>query len=231
MPELGPKNLDFIKNLKKKFKINQKTPWDDLPFSDQIQVLADAHNEKYIGDGAEVVVVGYRDEPNSDKLVAFNYKDVEAKKAKIIFYLHRFFSTLFPHNFPHFYKSAGKNPNDSSNVKPEENDVSGTIRQEIKKREPSASESKYVPFSFQRVLFICNTLLGIHLKYDEELVNFIVGADGGEYYVDTLDNINFKNWDEDVIVQYMEENDYSSQDIGIVKRSLERLKTLTNPNQ
>lgn len=223
MPELGPKNLSFFKALKDNL---EKSEGGRLTLP-ELETLTKDYDEKYVGSGAEVVVVTHKDKPGSQRLVAFNYKDLSAKEAKQIFYLHRFFSTLFPHNFPHFYAAAGKDP------KSEDVSVSGTIRHEIKKDGLSSFKQTIksnIGFSLTRYPFIkveriCHQL-GVDIGYDPTEGNFIFGDDGGEYYVDTLTGFNITYWDIDKIIGYMQKNKYSSKDIRIARLSCERLKEM-----
>jgi hypothetical protein len=59
----------------------------------------------YAGAGSESIVVS--DKNNPEVVTAFNYFHYSPEKAKQIFYTQRIMSILFPHNFPHLYKSSG----------------------------------------------------------------------------------------------------------------------------
>lgn len=61
--------------------------------------------EKVIGSGAESVVVSLKG--NNKEVVAYNYNGLDPVLAKVIFYQQRTYSTLFPHNFPHFHAAFG----------------------------------------------------------------------------------------------------------------------------
>lgn len=217
MPELGPENLDFIKAMKK----HLKDEWLDCPSDKFEQELIKTYNEEYVGSGGEVVVVALKGS-KPKKVVAFNYLGISPERAKEIFYLHRFFSTLFPHNFPHFYSSTGevdKTMNKS---------VSGTIRRDIMDVQSSIegeNESGTGYYPFTKVKEFCDEL-GIIVSIDPTSNNFMFGADGGEYYVDTLKRPNVEDWDVNKITQYMERNKYDQKDIEIVQKTVERLKVI-----
>jgi len=209
MPELGPNDLSNIKKLKERLN-----SWDYI--HDMSELVKD-YDQEYIGSGSESVVVRHKDK--SDRLVAFNYRDIEPKRAKEIFYLQRVFSTLFPHNFPHFYASAGKDPIREN--------ISGTVRKQVIGFKGSPAE---IIYPFKKVEKILSDL-EIGVSHDSFFENFIIGEDGGEYYVDTLflhDPYKFQNvqnWNIDKIVKYMQDNKYTERDVDIVRTSIERLKS------
>lgn len=218
MPELGPKDLSFIKELKDTTGLFGL----DFPGPTLEAALVKKYNQEFIGSGEEVVVVGLEGSTEPHKVVAFNYKDVSPEKAKEIFYLHRLFSTLFPHNFPHFYASSGRNLNLSEDPSSLSESISGTIRQKIEKDKLNSE----VRYPFKKVDIFCHEL-GILVLWDINQENFIVGVDGGQYYVDTLEHPMIREWDNiDNIVQYMEKNKYTPQEIEIVELSFKRLKEI-----
>ncbi|HTE48847.1 MAG TPA: hypothetical protein VK675_03010 [Candidatus Paceibacterota bacterium] len=220
MPELGPKNLSSLREIGKKLKEGGGLNVSQA----EVLELLNSFNEEYIGMGREVITVDLQRSEGPEKIVAVNYRDMSPERAKEIFYLQRVFSTLFPHNFPHFYVSSGKNSKSTNE------NVSGTVRQKIKGpilvnlKKGIKPESTFYPL--EKVKDACQKL-GIQIKMD--LIgnnNFILGADGGEYYVDTLDDFNVKQWSIVKIIKYMKNNNFTPADIRIVQMSIERLKTL-----
>jgi len=220
MPELGPRDLSSVKKLQQ--EVNSFTGTDDFAggnhntlLSSELNNLTKKHGQKYIDHGAEVVVVRNKDRP--DTLLALNFKNVESKEAKQTFYLHRLFSILFPHNFPHFYASTGVD------AESPQSGIIGTVRQEIKRaRKAKRDKILYSIFDVQET---CNKLcIGFYVDEDES--NLIIGTDGGEYFVDTLHPDEIFNLDEGRILKYMEEKKYKPEDIAAAKTSLERLKAL-----
>lgn len=69
------------------------------------KLMKQKYQDKVIGEGAECIVVPIEGEEK--KVAAYTYRELPPYKAKKIFYLQRVFSTLFPHNFPHFFASLG----------------------------------------------------------------------------------------------------------------------------
>lgn len=134
-----------------------------------------------------------------------------------MFYLHRIFSTLFPHNFPHFYASA-----------PE-----GTLRKRVVNLASEEQRVFSVPtYPFIKVADECHKM-GFILYYDKSDVNFLQGADGSQYYVDTLTPAFNRGLysHKDNIINHMQEKKYSQRDINIVKESLDRLKEIEESPQ
>ena len=178
-----------------------------------VNELKEKHNVEFIGNGAEAIIVALSGEHGQEKVVAFNYMDLKPEDAKAVFYLHRIFSTLFPHNFPHFYASA-----------PE-----GTIRKRVVNL--ASDEQRLFGVAshpFIDVIDACREMK-IRLYTDNSSVNFLHGADGGEYYVDTLkpDHNQSLYRHKDRIIDYMREKQYTASDIYIVEQSLDRLRELS----
>lgn len=217
MPELGPKNLPSILSLKQDLETN-RSPRGFIEWG-KLRKLVEDYNEEYVGHGAEAVVVRDRGNPDSSKLLAFYYKDATAERAKMIFYLQRVLSTLFPHNFPHFYASFGKDSRSQGEG------ISGNIRQEVDylPHDPF-TEIISARYPFSQVDKSLDKL-GIKISFDR-IANFVQGIDGGEYYVDTVANSNIRDWSLDKILDYMRKNNYSNEDIDIVRRSIKRLKSI-----
>jgi len=230
MPELGIPESEYIKEAR------HRGP--DLT-QEEKKRLAEAHNQEFCGAGAECTVIPL--EGSDKKVVAFTYEDLNPHKAKAMFYLQRIFSTLFPHNFPKFYASFGEHPD------PEVQNISGSIRQKIEGtkfgepgyQEPSVHQSKRPTDRLIKILKIASgkekrikypfehvneTLaqLDVSLAYDSSDVNFMLGDDGGEYYVDTLKYSHSLLWRNGMekIMNYMNEHNFSLSDKQKVKKKL-----------
>lgn len=81
--------------------------------------------------------------------------------------MNRILYNLFPHNFPKLYAARG-------------GEASQTVRKRIN------SEDVPIQYPFSEVIRECQEI-GFPLRIDEGTdLNFIVGNDGGEYYVDSI---------------------------------------------
>lgn len=198
---------------------------------------------RFIDYGNECVVFQTGERKRSRMVVAINYRNpTTPEKAKKIFYLQRVLSTLFPHNFPRFYAATGKHP-----ARKEEMAVTGTIREEkrgkrirperIKDTEQERGIlrtllGKGVKHPFGRVLQTCKEL-SLPVSFDPADVNYIIGKDGGVYYLDVPLSEYGGEWKIPKILQYMDrattssgEPIYQKKDRQIVLRSIQRLAEL-----
>lgn len=207
MPELGMPKNEFIKKVREVVHEKCCNLWPD-----EIQKIADENNQEVIGSGAECVVIPGKDN-SKDIVVAYTYFDLNPLKAKQLFYSQRIFSTLFPHNFPHFYAAFGKHPNQKQTENP-----SGTIRQMIHE-----DKKQKVVYSFAEVDKICKEL-GLPLLIERGSQNFATGEDGGEYYLDTIEHLYPPQVDKNKVISYMTENNFSSSDISMVEKCFSRLE-------
>ncbi|MBI2633240.1 MAG: hypothetical protein HYW78_02505 [Parcubacteria group bacterium] len=192
---------------------------------DRILELVKKYDRKLIGRGSECVVIST---PHKEKIIALPSTPLSPLEAKKSFYFQRIFSTLFPHNFPHFYAAFGNHENKYGVS-------SGTVRKMIKGQQSLDGKPK-VQYPFKKVLDICSSLK-IPLRFDHTDCNFLIGKDGGEYYVDNLmynaiNGINGIAPKKDAILAYMDKMKYSEIDKQIVKTSIERLlKALEEDNK
>lgn len=209
-----------------------KTLKEEEPLSlEEIEDLVGKYNRELVGKGVECVVISHRNQP--EKVVAISYKGLQPEVAKEIFYLQRIFSTLFPHNFPHFYASFGEYQTGVS----EGRKISGTVRERVSR---TKREIKY-PFS--RVLGFCQECLipvDFDVKGASSRLNLLVGRGGGEYYTDTIKETSNlypsskrPGWHLAEVMEYMDEAKsdkgeplYSRRDKRIVRGSIERLAEL-----
>lgn len=196
--------------------------------------------ENYDGDliscsGAECVIVGVRGQPK--KILAIPYWELKPERAREIFFLQRIFSTLFPHNFPHFYAVFWEHPQMVGKAS-----LQGTIRERIIGQildHPQIATARLHPGSriehpFQKVLKFCNDF-SIPVWFDSYHLNYLLAEDGGVYYLDTVKTETKGKWNLSGIMEYIEmEEDrfyslkpvYDNLDKRVVRRSIERLVEL-----
>ncbi len=210
MPKLEIPSNDFIKRVKEK----TKNPGDVFLSTWEVKKLAEEYDQEVVGDGGECVVIPLEDNER-DIVAAFTYKEMSSITAKNIFYSQRILSTLFPHNFPHFYAAFGR--------KKDKKNITGTIRERIRN-----NKKREIKYSFREIEEKLAEI-GLHFDFDStKNDNFIIGEDGGEYYVDVSLPFMYylKNLKMEGLVSYMQENGYSETDISIVTTSIKRLITL-----
>jgi len=245
MPELGYPQNDFIKAVKCEAG---KLGYADTQLIYGALRLRGEHRrelDEMIGAGAEYVVVPGPQGKGESIALAFKYKDkdMSPRRAKSIFYLQRIFSTIFPHNFPHFYAAFGR---PQAGTEKQTAAPTGQIRERIKGLRHGLggyyAEGDYgspfrgspdprVKYPFENVLETCEEFR-FHLHYDNTSSNFLIGSDGGEYYVDVVEpafsNGLFRPDVTDRISQYMKQNNYNDKEIYIVQKSIERLRNLSS---
>jgi len=208
MPEIGTDILPSVKRI-----LSKAAKLDRV---EEVRRGVEEGGEEFVGWGGESIVILKKGCP--EKVIAISYgEDRESPtEAKSDYYLHRVFSTLFPHNFPKFYASFG-------------GEYAGTIRQKVEKAGKKRIFQKRLPtkYPFTKVERTCEEL-GIPLYFQVLPKNFIVGADGGEYYVDRLIGPKRYDWNITKIVGYMDSTGgFAEKDKRVVIRSIERLKGLS----
>lgn len=214
MPEnISTEVLQFSRSVKdKQKKIDYFLPVGEMKAS------AEESNLDFMGSGAECAVVAMRN-GEFKNVVALRYHDIsEPKKAKETYYLHRIFSTLFPHNFPHFKASFAGN---------DDGLLPGTVRQRI---DTNYKNGVKYPFSHVRD-FMQTYEVDDLVMMDSQPINLDVGIDGGQYYMDTIHARN-GSWKKEDFTNYMTHNknqngeNYTEKDIQTVSRSIDRLSQL-----
>ncbi len=195
--------LRFTKELLQKAR-SEQFPLQGIP------TLARKSGEVEVSYGGENAVLPY---PRKlDRVVAIPYDHLTPEDAKRWYYLQNFYSTIFPHNFPHIhaafsgYSLSGKER------------IPGTVRTLIHLAGPEVQ----VKFPFSDVIKTCKEL-GIPLSYDPHPTNFSRAQDGGEYYVD---RVYYKGgpWKLAAIEQYLDANNFGPYEKKKVLTKLERLK-------
>ncbi len=213
-----------------------------------ISVLKDERPEAadMIRDGIECIVIPTED--GRETVAAYRYTErVSGVKARQTFYRHRIFSALCPHNFPRFHAAIGA----ADGAVPS---VTGTIRQRIIGTTRSwpiaysrAKEAKSVVGKAAGMALDALTK-GRHPAYpisavrkaavemgigefflDANSNNYMLGADGGEYFVDTLHEFDLPSHRAEIMA-YMEAHDYAPEEKEVVRLSLDRLAALARQN-
>lgn len=210
---------------------NEKEYFKELDY-DKKKDLARKYGIEKIGRGAEAEVIGSKKTSNGKEEVVAHHYMMPPPVAKILFYYARLLSTLFPHNFPKIHQATGGSYYSSGESRQEtDSDLAFTIRERIR---PHPSKEYGIEFHFQQAVREL-VKMGVRLSYDTGSPdNFIIGTDGGKYYVDSVMNYDillYGIWDaceleEDKILDYMMENGYKEQDIEIAKKCLNRLKVI-----
>lgn len=205
----------------------------------EVEELISERSFEYLGTGSECVVIERQGNPK--EVAAINYKDLEPSKAKEIFYLQRIFSTLFPHNFPHFAIAIGSDER-------REAGITGAIRERIEGTPPvtiltsvSSAKFRFPPGSEVRypINEVLDTISALNLPayIDAVAINYALGTDGGVYYLDTVkpkyDVAKDNRWDLPAIREFMNEArteegkpTYTDIDKRIVEKSIRRLAKL-----
>ncbi|OGM29299.1 hypothetical protein A2801_02115 [Candidatus Woesebacteria bacterium RIFCSPHIGHO2_01_FULL_41_10] len=181
------------------------------------RIVESSSNFDYVNNGTECVVVS---EPGRDNtVVAIDYAEYETvQAAKEIFYTQRVLSTLFPDNFPHFYTSYGREPllaKASGKAK-----FSGTVRERVIPAEPGTNAQH--PFAKAKAEI---RRLSLPVSFDSSPGNYMLGENGGQYYVDKP-QIQPGSWNREQIIGYMEDRGYSDTDKRIVDLSIQRIGEL-----
>lgn len=136
--------------------------------------LAEEHTVEYLNCGTQKVVFVH---PNdSSKVVTAEYWNSAPSIHKQTYYLHSIFNSIWPHNIPHVF-AAGK----TSGEKP----IAWSIRQRIVEQE-AKEQIPNIIYPFDHLMAV-TARYEIPFMYDTYSSNFIVGTNGGEYYVDDLD--------------------------------------------
>lgn len=167
------------------------------------------NNTHLVGVGAESVVVTNADKK---KALAFEYEDsaIYPLEMSTIYHVHRLLYLLFPHNFPRFY-SAGSN-------------IGKFSVRELITTTTTETETKY---PFAEVYEVLDALR-IPIGFDPNSSNFETSIQGGEYYLDKA-RIDFDRWDKinpEAIARYLNQNNFSEHTIGLISRTLSRLRVL-----
>lgn len=168
----------------------RRTPKDVHKTIGELYVIGHEVNKKseldFVGNGHEVVVVKHQ---GQDRFVtAFNYRDIPESRAKVIFHTQRILATLFPHNFPRFKSTYYSSPQNAFH--------GATERQMVNEQD---TRIKYPFENIEQTM----EKAGMNTWFDAAPVNYIVGSDGGEYYVD-VPNASHFGWDKEKALKFIE---------------------------
>ncbi len=201
-------------------------------------LITSKYQEEVLGWCGECVVVPVHGKESLAS--AYIYKPYSPVEARGIFYVQRVLSTLFPHNFPKFYAAFGAEMPPDLKERTSSHRPTGTIRQRIigetmkPPKNVEEQESFIPPYSrsvdhpFSRVTQEMQKV-GLQLQFDMYEPNFMLGTDGGEYYVDqTGSNAEDIVENKGEILRYMAEHDYSKDATRLVRLAIDRLVVLRN---
>ena len=163
--------------------------------------------------GWESVLVTRKGQP--EEVIAINYHNIRPEDQKKIFYNQRVFSTIFPHNFPKFYSAF------VGNIQQER--LGGTIRQRI--WETSGKPPKII-YPFSKVEAVLKNV-GSEVDFETTADNLLIGADGGEYFVDTIRPDDVKKLNPEGLLRYMSANNYPDLDQHLVSQAAKRIEELS----
>ncbi len=214
MPEIGMPRNEFVDRVR---ETNDSEGFVN-PYT--LDEVAPELKQEIVGSGDESFVLPGKNIEGNETVSAYSYSGENPLRMKEIFYVQRIYSTLFPHNFPHFYAAFGRSRQARSEKRTQDN-ISGTIRQRVF---PSTDEK--ITYPLEEVREVCKTI-GLPLDIEDGEHNIMTGTDGGEYYIDTVNpRFDVNKIDIAKIDEYMQDNGFSPQDIHTVHVSVERLKEI-----
>lgn len=215
MPEIGmPRNEFASKVVDENENEGYINPYTLDEFAPELK-------QEIVGSGEESFVLPGKDIDGKETVAAYSYSKEDPLRMKEIFYVQRIYSTLFPHNFPHFHAAFGESTQAKSE-KREMDNLSGTIRQRVF----PAETGEPILYPFEDVREVCDNI-GLPLNIEDSAHNTMIGKDGGEYYVDTANpGFDVNKVDVEKIDEYMKGSEFLPQDIQAVHTSIERLKEI-----
>lgn len=215
MPEIGIPRNEFVDRV---LEVNEREGYVN-PYT--LDEVAPELNQEIVGSGDESFVLPGKDINGNETVSAYSYSGENPLRMKEIFYVQQIYSTLFPHNFPHFYAAFGKSRRAKAEKRTEDN-LSGTIRQRI----VPADTGQETLYPLKSVKEVCKNI-GLPLDIEDSEHNIMVGVDGGEYYVDTVNpRFDVDRVDISKINSYMVENEFSPQEIQTVRVAVDRLREI-----
>lgn len=174
--------------------------------------LAQKHELEFIDNGHACVVVKEKGEDRH--VIAFSAEDISPEKAQETFLTQTVLSRLFPYNFPQFHAAFHT---DARTEQP-----GGQIREHIKRGDEMI-------YGFSKTYEKLREI-GLNVWLDESPGNFLLGRDGGQYYVD-VPRIpgNRRDWNKEKILKHMKTEKrqdgrrYTEDDIQIVHAAINTL--------
>lgn len=182
------------------------------------------HGIDFVGSGNFSFVTTSPRDP--EKVIAINYTTEEgtpAEFAKLQYYAQNIFHTLFPHNFPKWHLVVLEPTQETKDDR-----LSGTVRQRIRGTTLGNKEAAEVKYPFSTVFDFFQDYK-LPFLFDPRVANFMVGNDGGEYYVDEPLYFYPEDIDAKKILQYMQDNNYPNKDIHYVDHAIKRMTEIKIP--
>lgn len=206
----NPNVITFSKELKMAIS-NKRT----LLSKPELIELAKKFNFEVLGSGRESVVIV---NPKNDKeVIGYDFKDISPEQSERDDLVQGIMSTLFPHNYPH-HQHLKNNSEDCLPI---------TVRQRI--IESNNSEVKYPYDQVRQILH----KIDLPVYIGDASINFMIGEDGGEYYIDRTQLYNDVPWRLTEIVTHMKSQKnsegrdlYSESDIEVIQNNIQRLGQL-----
>lgn len=188
--------------------------------------IAEKHNMKIVGYGAEKYVVELPNDPSKIASADFSPKTPELVKA--IYYTHRIYSKLWPYNFPKPCATAGSidKTMPSMTIKDRIFKDKFNLNNLLERRLVTFHKGVHifqVKYPFSEVERDCRKF-DIPLVIDDSIkANFIVGRDGGEYYIDTIHNYNADiDLPVDNFIDYMESRNIAKSEQNKIVTEIQR---------
>lgn len=207
------------------------------PKDEELIKLVTSYDGRIVGQGAECVVLEHPYDESKvsafslSGVLAIDYGGMNPKVAKEVFYLQRIFSTLFPHNFPHFYAAFGRHEDQPAGTIREKVQGESVLEIPLKGEDFESSGRVRFPWKFVeeaiREMVLAAVSLDTSNTRDNE--NLMLGKDGGVYYLDTIKVSGNFPWDLKRVQAFLDRNDhdgkplYSPLDKTIVLKSVDRL--------
>lgn len=216
MPYLGIENRPFAEEVRT-FSAENVGKCDDDELEEILKPKAKAARIQVLGFGGQSFV--YTSNRHPKVLEAVDFFDRTSSNIEI-FYLHRAFNRLFPHNIPNMH--ALFTPYDIKG----DSAIPGTKRQLIER-----SSTCEVVYPFSDVYKACKDWnLPLWTDVPECSENFVVGPDCGEYYVDLLFEPFHKNVNLEDIKKFMKAQLIADEAQHVVLSSFKRYLTFPDPD-
>lgn len=215
MPELPYRNTPFIDRVKSERAEKLRTENVRHVKSSRLRELSDEFHERILGGGEECFVMPKKG--NETKVVAANYEEIERRRGLRLFYVHKIFSILFPHNFPQVYAVFfGEN--------------SGTVRQFVQgvKRQTVAEDD--IRYSLRHASELWERLFGEKIALDPNTANILLTEAWEQFYVDRM-LLTYTFWTLErkaILLKHMQGSTYSQDEIDSVMQAVNRFDALNS---
>lgn len=214
-----------------------------------------------VGIGNFRVIVPHPIDPEHKVVGIDYKTNMNPELAKRFYFSHQILHALFPQNFPEIYAShatiydqeSREMIRESSTVReriiPATPAVEPSYPQSTRKRAMRAFRGRFrhnnrITAPFSDAMRVCNEL-GIRFNKDKRnsntqknfdfdpknANNFIVGRDGGEYYIEPISIDTTHPLNSERITNYMRGHQYSDPDIQRVQRGIQKLTAITQQPQ